>query len=159
MSATRDTSASFTGIEAEVERRRAALTTDLELLGTMVAPEAVKAQAQAAASATARQAMAYVKTAASRKITDLADSAAQAASEAVDNAARRLANLRGRLDETLAGSTAEVKATTPMDLKTRLTRLVDDARDGDPLALAAVTGTAVALVGLGAFAVVKAVRR
>ena len=41
----------------------------------------------------------------------------------------------------------------------RLSRLIDDARDGDPASLAIVTGTIVVLAGCSVVAVVKAVRR
>ena len=47
----------------------------------------------------------------------------------------------------------------PAAVGNRLSRLIDDARDGEPASLAIVTGTIVVLAGCSVVAVVKAVRR
>lgn len=48
---------------------------------------------------------------------------------------------------------------SPASLHRRATRLLDDARDGDPASLGLVTGGTVALAGVSVAALVKAVRR
>ncbi|SPT53520.1 Uncharacterised protein [Actinomyces bovis] len=58
-----------------------------------------------------------------------------------------------------ASSTASPAGSAVEDLPTRLRHLLDDARDGDPTALAVATGVALCLTGVATVAVVRAVRR
>ncbi|WP_136192996.1 MULTISPECIES: hypothetical protein [Actinomyces] len=122
-------------IEARLAALRASVADDVEELALRLAPEALKTAARTTAEAT-------------------------------------VADLRERAQSTAAGLKARVQgqdapspaAATPTagggaSVIARAQRLFDDARDGDPQALAIVTGVAAALVGLSAFALVKALRR
>ena len=68
------------------------------------------------------------------------------ASEAVSS---RVTRIRTRVTEALS----------PQRLKARATRLVDDARDGEPASLSLLTGLAASLAILSTVALVKALRR
>ena len=68
------------------------------------------------------------------------------ASEAVSS---RVTRIRTRVTEALS----------PQRLKAKATRLVDDARDGDPASLSLLTGLAAGLAILSTVALVKALRR
>ena len=48
---------------------------------------------------------------------------------------------------------------SPVVVRDRLSRLIGDARDGEPVSLSIVTGAIVVLAGVSAVATVKAVRR
>ena len=127
-------------MEAALVARRERLAVDMEVLGTCLAPEALKARARD----TAR---------------DAADRAKDSARSAVDRAgaaARDAAADAGRsVKSVIAGLRPGSEEPGPAQ---RLARLLDDARDGDPRSLAIVTGAAMTLTGLSAVALVKAVR-
>jgi len=121
-------------IEARLAALRASVAGDVEELALRLAPETLKAAARTTAEAT-------------------------------------VADLRARAQATAAGLKARVRgqdtplaaAATPTadgaSVLARAQRLFDDARDGDPQALAIVTGLAAALAGLSAFALITALRR
>ena len=116
-------------MEAALVARRERLAVDMEVLGTCLAPEALKARARD----TAR---------------DAADRARVAARDAAADAGRSVKSV-------IAGLRPGSEEPGPAQ---RLARLLDDARDGDPRSLAIVTGAAMALAGLSVVALVKAVR-
>ena len=149
-------------MEAALIARRERLAVDMEVLGTRLAPEALKTQARD----TARDAAAWTRTTArivaDRARTaarDAADRARDSARSAVDRAgaaAREAAADAGRsVKSVIAGLRPGSEEPGPAQ---RLARLLDDARDGDPRSLAVVTGAAMALAGLSVAALVKAVR-
>ena len=127
-------------MEAALVARRERLAVDMEVLGTCLAPEALKARARD----TARDAADRAKTAAR----DAADRARVAARDAAADAGRSIKSA-------IAGLRPGSGRPGPAQ---HLTRLLNDARDGDPRSLAIVTGAAMALAGLSVVALVKAVR-
>ena len=127
-------------MEAALIARRERLAVDMEVLGTRLAPEALKTQARDTARATA----AWTRTTA--RI--VADRARTAARDAAADAGRSVKSV-------IAGLRPGSEEPGPAQ---RLARLLDDARDGDPRSLAVVTGAAMALAGLSVAALVKAVR-
>ena len=85
-------------------------------------------------------------------------------SQAVSKVEERVGQVKSRLTSLVGGGTdpnGGVDSYEPgtLTLGERVTRLFDDARDGDPASLAIVTGTIVVLAGCSVVAVVKAVRR
>ena len=127
-------------MEAALIARRERLAVDMEVLGTRLAPEALKTQAKD----TARTTAAWTRTTA--RI--VADRAKTAARDAAADAGRSVKSV-------IAGLRPGSEEPGPAQ---RLARLLDDARDGDPRSLAVVTGAAMALAGLSVAALVKAVR-
>ena len=149
-------------MEAALIARRERLAVDMEVLGTRLAPEALKTQARDTARTTAAWARTTARTVADRTKTaarDAADRARDSARSAVDRAgaaARDAAADAGRsVKSVIAGLRPGSEEPGPAQ---RLARLLDDARDGDPRSLAVVTGAAMALAGLSVAALVKAVR-
>ena len=149
-------------IEAALIARRERLAVDMEVLGTRLAPEALKTQARDTARATAAWTRTTARIVADRARTaarDAADRARDSARSAVDRAgaaARDAAADAGRsVKSVIAGLRPGSEEPGPAQ---RLARLLDDARDGDPRSLAVVTGAAMALAGLSVAALVKAVR-
>lgn len=149
-------------MEAALVARRERLAVDMEVLGTRLAPEALKTQARDTARTTAAWARTTARTVADRTKTaarDAADRAKDSARSAVDRAgaaARDAAADAGRsVKSVIAGLRPGSEEPGPAQ---RLARLLDDARDGDPRSLAVVTGAAMALAGLSVAALVKAVR-
>ena len=149
-------------MEAALIARRERLAVDMEVLGTRLAPEALKTQARDTARTTAAWARTTARTVADRTKTaarDAADRAKDSARSAVDRAgaaARDAAADAGRsVKSVIAGLRPGSEEPGPAQ---RLARLLDDARDGDPRSLAVVTGAAMALAGLSVAALVKAVR-
>ena len=149
-------------MEAALVARRERLAVDMEVLGTRLAPEALKTQARDTARTTAAWAKTTARTVADRtKIAarDAADRAKDSARSAVDRAgaaARDAAADAGRsIKSVIAGLRPGSEEPSPAQ---RLARLLNDARDGDPRSLAIVTGAAMTLTGLSAAALVKAVR-
>lgn len=65
----------------------------------------------------------------------------------------------GLYAEATESADAGLSASDSPDLATRLRHLLDDARDGDPTALAITTGVVLCLAGVSTVALVKAVRR
>ena len=127
-------------MEAALIARRERLAVDMEVLGTRLAPEALKTQARD----TARTTAAWTRSTA--RI--VADRAKTAARDAAADAGRSIKSV-------IAGLRPGSEEPGPAQ---RLARLLDDARDGDPSSLAIVTGAAMALAGLSGVALVKAVR-
>ncbi len=149
-------------MEAALIARRERLAVDMEVLGTRLAPEALKTQARDTARATAAWTRTTARIVADRARTaarDAADRARDSARSAVDRAgaaARDAAADAGRsVKSVIAGLRPGSEEPGPAQ---RLARLLDDARDGDPRSLAVVTGAAMALAGLSVAALVKAVR-
>lgn len=149
-------------MEAALIARRERLAVDMEVLGTRLAPEALKTQARDTARATAAWTRTTARIVADRARTaarDAADRARDSARSAVDRAgaaARDAAADAGRsVKSVIAGLRPGSEEPSPAQ---RLARLLDDARDGDPRSLAVVTGAAMALAGLSVAALVKAVR-
>lgn len=149
-------------MEAALVARRERLAVDMEVLGTRLAPEALKTQARDTARTTAAWAKTTARTVADRTKTaarDAADRAKDSARSAVDRAgatARDAAADAGRsIKSVIAGLRPGSEEPSPAQ---RLARLLNDARDGDPRSLAIVTGAAMTLTGLSAAALVKAVR-
>ena len=149
-------------MEAALIARRERLAVDMEVLGTRLAPEALKTQARDTARATAAWTRTTARIVADRARTaarDAADRARDSARSAVDRAgaaARDAAADAGRsVRSVIAGLRPGSEEPGPAQ---RLARLLDDARDGDPRSLAVVTGAAMALAGLSVAALVKAVR-
>ena len=138
-------------MEAALIARRERLAVDMEVLGTRLAPEALKTQARDTARATA----AWTRTTA-RIVADRARDSARSAVDRAGAAARDAAADAGRsVKSVIAGLRPGSEEPGPAQ---RLARLLDDARDGDPRSLAVVTGAAMALAGLSVAALVKAVR-
>ena len=149
-------------MEAALVARRERLAVDMEVLGTRLAPEALKTQARDTARTTAAWTRTAARIVADRTKTaarDAADRAKDSARSAVDRAgaaARDAAADAGRsVKSVIAGLRPGSEEPGPAQ---RLARLLDDARDGDPRSLAVVTGAAMALAGLSVAALVKAVR-
>lgn len=149
-------------MEAALIARRERLAVDMEVLGTRLAPEALKTQARDTARATAAWTRTTARIVADRARTaarDAADRAKDSARSAADRAgaaARDAAADAGRsVKSVIAGLRPGSEEPGPAQ---RLARLLDDARDGDPRSLAIVTGAAMALAGLSVAALVKAVR-
>ena len=138
-------------MEAALIARRERLAVDMEVLGTRLAPEALKTQAKD----TARTTAAWTRTTA-RIVADRARTAARDAADRARVAARDAAADAGRsIKSAIAGLRPGSGRPGPAQ---HLTRLLNDARDGDPRSLAIVTGAAMALAGLSVVALVKAVR-
>ena len=138
-------------MEAALIARRERLAVDMEVLGTRLAPEALKTQARDTARATA----AWTRTTA-RIVADRARDSARSAVDRAGAAARDAAADASRsVKSVIAGLRPGSEEPGPAQ---RLARLLDDARDGDPRSLAVVTGAAMALAGLSVAALVKAVR-
>lgn len=154
----RNSAKSPEAIESALAAQRAQLIGDVEALSARLAPQALTSMARRSAQATAAEwrSRASVGTARLKariglvKDDPLVGSAAQAASVDAAEPGVRSAG-RGTPGAEIAGLPAAVGS--------RLSRLIDDARDGDPASLAIVTGTIVVLAGCSVVAVVKAVRR
>ena len=149
-------------MEAALVARRERLAVDMEVLGTCLAPEALKARARDTARDAADRAKDSARSAAAltgAAARDAADRARVAARDAADRArvaARDAAADAGRsIKSAIAGLRPGSGRPGPAQ---HLTRLLNDARDGDPRSLAIVTGAAMALAGLSVVALVKAVR-
>ena len=149
-------------MEAALVARRERLAVDMEVLGTCLAPEALKARARDTARDAADRAKDSARSAAAltgAAARDAADRAKTAARDAADRArvaARDAAADAGRsIKSAIAGLRPGSGRPGPAQ---HLTRLLNDARDGDPRSLAVVTGAAMALAGLSVAALVKAVR-
>ena len=149
-------------MEAALIARRERLAVDMEVLGTRLAPEALKTQAKdtvrttAAWTRTAARIVADRAKTAARDAADRAKDSARSAADRAGAAARDAAADAGRsIKSVIAGLRPGSEEPSPAQ---RLARLLDDARDGDPRSLAVVTGAAMALAGLSVAALVKAVR-
>ena len=150
----RNSAKSPEAIESALAAQRAQLIGDVEALSARLAPQALTSMARRSAQATAAEwrSRASVGTARLKarvglvKDDPLVGSADSAASVDAAGAASR-------------GAPGAGVTGLPAAVGSRLSRLIDDARDGDPASLAIVTGTIVVLAGCSVVAVVKAVRR
>lgn len=122
-------------IEARLAALRASVVSDVEELTVRIAPNALKAVARTTAEST---------------IADLRE-------RAESTAAGLKTRFSGGTDTPLAS--AHTSGGDSRSLGERIRRLLDDAQDGDPQALALVTGAVATLAGLSAFALIKALRR
>ena len=132
-------------MEAALVARRERLAVDMEVLGTCLAPEALKARARDTARDAADRAKDSARSAAAltgAAARDAADRARVAARDAAADAGRSIKSVIAGLRP---GSGRPGSAQ-------HLTRLLNDARDGDPRSLAIVTGAAMALAGLSVVA-------
>ncbi|WP_103061634.1 hypothetical protein [Actinomyces qiguomingii] len=122
-------------IEARLSELRASVANDVEQLAQRLAPNALKAVARSTTEAT---------------VADLRERAQSAAT-----------GLKSRLqgDASAPLFPADAPSSDSPSLIDRARRLLNDAQDGDPQALALVTGAVAALAGLSVFALVKALRR
>lgn len=154
----RNSAKSPEAIESALAAQRAQLIGDVEALSARLAPQALTSMARRSAQATAAEwrSRASVGTARLKarvglvKDDPLVGSSESAAT--VDAAGPGVRSVsRGAPGAGVTGLPAAVGS--------RLSRLIDDARDGDPASLAIVTGTIVVLAGCSVVAVVKAVRR
>lgn len=162
---TEKTTASVEEIEAALATRRAALTEDLEVLGTRLAPAALRNQATQAGQDALHQARSQVEELRGNLTDRVHSLLTRDGHTAVPALAGAYGIVPGQVPagRDLGGRRTQVGTVfEPSPLRRvqeRLQRLVDDARDGDPTSLAVVTGAVLALAGLSAVAVVKAVRR
>lgn len=136
---------SISELEAQLERQRAALASDLEQLGARVAPAALKAQAAASVRQAGR---------------DAADRATSAVVAVKDRAVDGALALKEQVADLLAPYTdCSSTGTCPLrQVPDAVTDLLDRARSGEPRALALTTGAAALLAGAGFLAVRKALR-
>ena len=154
----RNSAKSPEAIESALAAQRAQLIGDVEALSARLAPQALTSMARRSAQATAAEWRSRASKGTARlkarvglvKDDPLVGSTAQAASVDAAEPGVRSAS-RGAPGAGVTGLPAAVGS--------RLSRLIDDARDGDPASLAIVTGTIVVLAGCSVVAVVKAVRR
>lgn len=145
-------------IEADLAIQRAALAADLEALGAALAPQALKQQASRAAKDAAASA--------GHKVTDAAVDAKDrllfALAATKDRAALAATEVREVIEDRLM--TAAPDCTTrqgscPVRHAPQALRgLLREAAAGQPKALALTGALAVTLVGVGAYAVVRATR-
>ena len=139
-------------IEAALAARRAQLVGDIETLAAVVAPEALKSTARRTVQGTAAEwrRRAKIRTARLKaRVGRMGD----------DPLVRRAPAGSGSCPMGCARLKAAIAGLSPGPVRDRLVRLVEDARDGEPVSLAVVTGTVVVLTGVGVAAVIKAVRR
>ncbi len=170
-------------LEENLERQRASLASDLEMLGSRLAPESLKAQARAQVSSTfaslRERAEDLSQPGPSRPCPE--GSLCSRASRLIHGQAGALdlgtplAQLRDRASGLLGHKRSSVESLyaeaaestdpdealppPPPNVVERLRQLLDDARDGDPVALAIATAAVLGLTGLTVAALVKAVRR
>ncbi|MBM6978106.1 MAG: hypothetical protein I3J03_00060 [Actinomyces succiniciruminis] len=122
-------------IEARLADLRVSVVNDVEELTQRLAPNALKAVARSTTEAT---------------VADLRERAQSAATGLK-------ARLQGDAGAPLVS--ADAPRADSLSLIERARRLLDDAQDGDPQALALVTGAVAGLAGLSVFALIKALRR
>lgn len=156
-------------LETTLAARRTALATDLERLGARMAPPALKAQAAEASQQVASQARDRIQalrqdvTTRVRSLVSSDDGAAGGQAAGAAAAAYGIVPEHPATAADLGGLRTEVgtvfEPSTARHLQARVSRLLDDARDGDPTSLAIITGAALALAGISVAAVVAAVRR
>ncbi|VEI16599.1 DUF3618 domain-containing protein [Actinomyces viscosus] len=126
---------------SDMEARRRALAADVDELAARLAPNSLARVAKLKARET---------------VQGLRNQAVSKAEDAVGQVKSRLASLVGGGTDPDGGVDSYEPGT--MTLGQRVTRLFDDARDGDPASLGIVTVAGLALAGLSVTATVAAVK-
>ena len=126
---------------SDMAARRRALAADVDELAARLAPHNLAKVA---------------KLKAREKVQDLRSQAVGKAENAVGQVKNRLASLAGGGTDPDGGVDSYEPGT--LTLGQRVTRLFDDARDGDPASLGIVTAAGLALAGLSVTATVAAVK-
>ena len=126
---------------SDMAARRLALAADVDELAARLAPNNLTKVA---------------KLKAREKVQDLRSQAVGKAENAVGQVKNRLASLAGGCTDPDGGVDSYEPGT--LTLGERVTRLFDDARDGDPASLGIVTVAGLALAGLSVTATVAAVK-
>ena len=126
---------------SDMAARRLALAADVDELAARLAPNNLAKVA---------------KLKAREKVQDLRSQAVGKAENAVGQVKNRLASLAGGGTDPDGGVDSYEPGT--LTLGQRVTRLFDDARDGDPASLGIVTAAGLALAGLSVTATVAAVK-
>ena len=126
---------------SDMEARRLALAADVDELAARLAPNNLAKVA---------------KLKAREKVDDLRHQAASKVGDAVGQVKDRLASLAGGGTDPNGGVDSYEPGT--LTLGQRISRLFDDARDGDPASLGIVTVAGLALAGLSVTATVAAVK-
>lgn len=147
-------------IEDALAQRRAALADDVHEVASRLAPR----QLRMMAGAKLQELRTLARTKADAKVDELRGRAKARVADLKARACPRCRAVTTPKDADCQGSCADrfqvaVGDLSPASLQRRATRLLDDARDGDPTSLGLVTGAAVALTGVSVAALVKAVRR
>ena len=127
---------------SDLAARRLALAADVDELAARLAPNNLAKVA---------------KLKAREKVRELRSQAVSKAQDTAGQVKNRLVSLAGGDTDPEGG--VDTYDPSTRTLGQRVSRLFDDARDGDPASLAIVTGTIVVLAGCSVVAVVKAVRR
>ena len=152
MSPQQDSPESPEAIEAAANAQRAQLVDDVELLAARLAPRALS-------STVRRSAQETVAAVRERTLTGAARLTACANPRRGDPLVHEAHGSAG-VERTCCGrAVAAAAGLRPAPIRERLTRLLQDARDGEPGSLAVVTGAALVLAGVGAVAVLRTVRR
>ena len=126
---------------SDLEARRLALAADVDELAARLAPNNV---------------VKVAKLKAREKVQDLRSQAVSRAEETVGQVKNRLVSLAGGGTDPEGGVDTYEPGT--LTLGQRVSRLFDDARDGDPASLGIVTAAGLALAGLSVTATVAAVK-
>lgn len=126
---------------SDMAARRLALAADVDELAARLAPNNLAKVAKAKAR---------------EKVQDLRSQAVSKAEDTVGQVKSRLTSLVGGRTDAAGGVDSYEPGT--MTLGQRVTRLFDDARDGDPASLGIVTAAGLALAGLSVTAAVAAVK-
>ncbi|WP_243118412.1 DUF3618 domain-containing protein [Actinomyces wuliandei] len=151
-------------IAADLEARRRALAADVDEVAARLAPASLKRVAQETADA----AVASLRS----RTQALREQAEELASQAGLTSSPRPASAYGVMpsalnpahpDGTLPAAPHTVSDTAsntaqPLPLPQRLARLIDDARDGDPVSLAVVTAAGLTAAGLGILTLARVIR-
>ena len=127
---------------SDLAARRLTLAADVDELAARLAPNNLAKVA---------------KLKAREKVQELRSQAVSKAQDTARQVKNRLVSLAGGGTDPEGG--VDTYDPSTRTLGQRVSRLFDDARDGEPVSLAIVTGAVAVLAGLSAVAVVKAVRR
>ncbi|WP_415505144.1 hypothetical protein, partial [Actinomyces slackii] len=143
-------------LAAEQDARLRRLASDVDTLAARLAPAAL----QRLAEQTASSAMTELR-ARAEDLKGQARARATAMRSQTRSTAQHLASRAGLApDDASRPAPQDTGAGSQgpgLSAPARLSRMLDDARDGEPVALGAVTAAALGLVGLGAVALVKAI--
>ena len=147
-------------IEGGLAQRRAALAGDVHEMASRLAPR----QLRMTADAKIQELRTLARTKTDAKVDELRDRTRARVADLKTRACPRCRAAATSEDADCQASCTDrfkvvVVDLTPASLQRRATRLLDDARDGDPASLGLVTGAAAALAGVSVAALVKAVRR
>ncbi|RJF41920.1 DUF3618 domain-containing protein [Actinomyces sp. 2119] len=137
-------------IAADLEARRRALASDVDEVAARLAPASLKRMAQETADAAAASLRSRTQA--------LRERAEELTSQAGLTSPPHSASVYGGDPGTPPLTEAAPGATEPLTLSQRLTRLLDDARDGDPVSLAVVTAAGLTVAGLGILTLTRVIR-